>query len=640
VPASRFAVSAVALAASLASPLVALTPAHADPASSAVVFLSDTDNPYGLLGIYAAPSNDLTDSHPVLATKSVFDVEQAKLAPDGQHVLALVDPTAGSNTDSGNYQLQVMDLDGSDRHTLASEDSTDTTDTQINGFTWVGNDTVVYGVVQSSFNDTTGSVQTVRNLQATLISGGVPVVLADSDGLGDPAASPDGNTLAVSYVDPDAPRGELTLRTYDMVSRTLGSTSLDLGLLGQPAWSNDGTKVVYTKDTSTNSAFRSEVDEIAFDKTAATWSPPTALVPTSGAVFDQNPSFAPDDSTVWFDRVDTASGDPLQALWTVGADGTNQQPALSVDGDVSDATVGPVDTTPPITSNPGPFFLNGTRTTLRWTPSDTDVLYTLITRTGNDGTKTFTTSGTSFVDTTTAVGQTYSYTFTAVDAAGNASTPSPAKQVTALATPRITVATPTSNTSATLKFPLAWAGAGNPAGTTYWVQQEVVGGTVYSPVRTTATTTTATGVAGRTYAFRAQAVDAYGNPGPWSAWTFAVVPYDQTSGHYSHGWTTLKSSSLWLGSEAATSTNGATVSFVVASKAAQIIGDKLPSGASFKVYVGSTYKGTVSTAKSTTAHRQVLWSAWFGTSATRTIKLVAVVKTGKTLRIDGFAAQR
>ena len=86
--------------------------------------------------------------------------------------------------------------------------------------------------------------------------------------------------------------------------------------------------------------------------------------------------------------------------------------------------------------------------------------------------------------------------------------------------------------------------------------------------------------------------------------------------------------------------NKATATFTLTSRGVQIIGDKFPKGAKFAVYVGKTYKGTFSTAASTTKHRQVLYSKTFTSLASRTIKIVAVVAKGKTLKIDGVAAPK
>lgn len=640
-PSRRLAAAATALVATVATPLALAAPATAGAPASALVYLSDADNHSGMFGIVAAPSTDPTHAHPVLATGSMNDVLAAKVAPDGQHVAALVDPHAGSATDDGNYQLQVMNLDGSGRHTLASEATTDTGITALQGFSWADNANLVFGYFHSEFDLSTFTQTTTRDLQEVAAAGGTPTTLPGSDGLGDPAVAPDGTTIAATYLDPDAPRGEVSLRTYDATTGTLGGTSIDVGYLGLPVWSHDGTRLAYVKDTSTNASIRSEVDAVTL--AAGTWSAPVAIVPTSGSLFDQNPSWTPDDATVWFDRVDTSSRTPQESIWTVAPDGTGLQQAISDPaGDVAMPTMGAVDATAPGAPTLTPFGLNGTTTTVRWAPAaDTDYLYAVITRDRGTADETaFTASGTSYADTTTVVGHTYSYDVTAVDAAGNHSVPSAARQVTALAPPRITVASPTSATQTGLAFTVGYGPATNPAGTAYAVQQRVVGGSTSAPVTTTSPTAKVTGVAGRGYQFRAQVVDAFGNASGYTGWSTATVPYDQTVGAFSRGWTTLHSSSYWLGSEAATSTNGATVSFTVTSRAVQLIGDRLPSGASFKVYVGSSYGGTISTVSTTTKHRQVLWSASLGSLAKRTIKLVAVVKTGHTLRIDGVAAPK
>ena len=201
---------------------------------------------------------------------------------------------------------------------------------------------------------------------------------------------------------------------------------------------------------------------------------------------------------------------------------------------------------------------------------------------------------------------------------------------------------PTSLTSAKLPFAVSWGVAGNRA-VNYTVQYAPAGASVrnwLSP--TTATKASFSPSAGQTYLFRALVKDTYGNSSALTPYSKAVVPFDQSKGTFSSSpsWRVTKSTADWLGSIKTTTHNKATATFKLTSRGVQIIGDRLASGAKFAVYVGKTYKGTFTTRAATTKHRQVLYSATFSSLATRTIKIVAVVATGKVLKIDAVGAPK
>jgi len=295
----RHAVAALALASVTASPLVVTdSAAAAGGADSAVVYLSDADNPDGLFGIYAAPENDLAHPHPVLATGDMNDVEAVKLSPDGGLVAFLVDTKAGSPTDTGDYSLQVMSLSGLDRYTVVAASHTATASTLINGFSWDGSSRLVVGVVQASIDPSTNSPTTTTDLREVGRLGGAVTVLPNTSGLSDPAVSFDGSTIAATYQDPDAPRGQVGLRTYDVQSGTVSASSLDIGDLAEPSWSHDDTRIVYAKDTSTNASSHTSLEVVTRDVSTGAWSAPADLVPVTGSVVNENPTFAANDKSV------------------------------------------------------------------------------------------------------------------------------------------------------------------------------------------------------------------------------------------------------------------------------------------------------------------------------------------------------
>jgi len=418
-------------------------------------------------------------------------------------------------------------------------------------------------------------------------------------------------------------------------------------IVESPAWSADGQSLAYMHDTSTSTVDQSNIDVITLS--GSTWSAPTTVGPANDGTntwFSEYPTFD-SDGTLWFDRYDdttTPNGAPQDIVTATFNGSTWGLVSHSTAADDGSITFGALDTTAPGAPTLGAFTLAGTTTYLNWTAADPDVSKLNVHRTGSDGsTADFAAPTSPYADKTTKLGVTYTYTAKAVDGAGNVSANASAPRTATAEAVKVVVSNPTSLSSAKLPFVVTWGVAGNK-GATYTVQDAASGSSVKTlQSATTATKTTfSSPSAGQTYLFRALVRDSYGNSSAWTPWSKAVVPFDQSKGVFSSSpsWKVAKSTADWLGSIKTTTHNKATVTFKLTSRGVQIIGDKLPAGAKFAVYVGKTYKGTFSTHAATTKHRQVLYSATFTSLATRTVKIVAVVASGKTLKIDGVAAPK
>jgi len=418
-----------------------------------------------------------------------------------------------------------------------------------------------------------------------------------------------------------------------------------------PAWSTDGLSLAYVDDTSTgtgaSAVFSSALYVITRPSDAGAWSAPTLVAPANSGGhtwFNEDPTFNSDGS-LWFDRADDSANNGTQQdiiSATDNHDGSWTLTPHSTSADDESISFGAIDSIAPGAPTLNPFTLAGTTTFLNWT-ADVDVSKLNVHRTGSDGSSVdFVAPSSPYADKTTKLGVTYNYTATATDGVGLTGPTSAPRSVTAEGV-KLVVSNPTSLSAAKLPFGVSWGVPGN-SGATYAVQWAPYGGAARTLAGATAAAhaTFGSSTQGQTYSFRALVTDGFGNSSAWTPWTKAVVPFDQSKGSFSTSpsWRVTKGSAFWLGSIKTTTHNKAAMKFTVTSRGVQIIGDKLPSGAKFAVYVGKTYKGTFSTKASKTKHRQVLYTVSFSSLAKRTIKVVAVVASGKVLKIDGVAAPK
>jgi hypothetical protein len=149
---------------------------------------------------------------------------------------------------------------------------------------------------------------------------------------------------------------------------------------------------------------------------------------------------------------------------------------------------------------------------------------------------------------------------------------------------------------------------------------------------------------GTTYRLRAVADDGYGNKSP-SETVDTTVPYDDRNPilRYGGSWQRTASNGRWLSTVTSTVRAGASLTIRTEGSHFAVIGDKLPSTGSFKVYLDGKYVQTVSTYSRTAQARQLLyWTRWLpGGVRPHTLTLVNAASAGHPyVRIDAVAAGR
>jgi acid phosphatase type 7 len=186
------------------------------------------------------------------------------------------------------------------------------------------------------------------------------------------------------------------------------------------------------------------------------------------------------------------------------------------------------DTTPPTApSSLTATAVSSTKVNLSWTASTDNVGVTGY-RINRDGVQIASSTTTSYSDATVVGGNTYSYTVTALDAAGNVSAPSNVASVSTQGTDTIPPTAPSSLSATAVssaKVNLTWTASTDNIGVTgYRVTRDGV------QVGTSATTSysDATVAGGSTYSYTVTAVDAAGNVSAPSNAASVTTPVDTT----------------------------------------------------------------------------------------------------------------
>ena len=650
----RAALSGVVIA-GLVVPLITTSAAASAPTvtRASIVYAADTNGDFHY-GIYEAPASNPSSRTAILPESTSRDVLSDAVSPDGTKIAAEVDRIG-----DGDYPLEIIDVATgahsvvmSATHTanFASGDAVDGQDFSRDGttITFAKDHWSTSPGGSRSFTETLFSRPADLSSPATAVIGGA--------GFAHPSYSPDGTKLAVTKpqgTDPglyvlDPSTGAAT----EIAAAPSGTRFSDL------SWSPDGKSIVASLRHLVPGYIDSKADLLLFDPTKPASQTPVRVSPASNAHLDyQRPYFAMDGS-IWADVIDSqncCSGDLLQAHknsaggWTLA----DRTPTSSID-EGQPVSPRPVDDGAPTEAVTfGAVGLAGYTLVLHWTvPAGLDdYSHVVLHRSGgiSGDTDIDNAFGTSYADTHVHLGDTYTYTATVYDGSGNAG-PTTTTSVSATASgANIVAPSPTSTTSHSLPFNVKWELPGQPGAPviTFDVKYAVKGGASWTlgPAVSWYTGTTlggaqfTKGVPGQTYYFRAIVHDDQGNVSP-TGWKGFNVPLDQKAGTFSHGWGTITNSQYWLGSIAATATNGASVTFTTTSKSESIIGDKCPACGTFAVYLDGHYRGTFSSASSTTAHRRVLWSLVNKAIGRHTIKVVAVLAKGKVLRVDGLSNPR
>lgn len=651
----RAALSVVAIA-GFVVPLVTTSAAASAPTvtRASIVYTADTNRDFHY-GLYEAPASNPLSRTAIVPESTSRDVYSDAISPDGTKVAAEVDRVG-----AGDYPLEIIDV-ATGAHAVvnpASHTANFASGDAVDGYDFSRDGTTItfakahWGTSPGgsrSFTETLFSRPADLSSPATAVNGGA--------GFAYPAYSQDGTKLAASKL-----RG-IDAGLYVLDPSTGVATKFATAPSGtrfrDPSWSPDGKSVVASlASLAPDGSIDPKADLLLLDPTKPANQTPVRVSPANNTHLDyQRPYFAMDGS-IWTDVIDSkncCSGDLVQAHrnskggWTLA----DRTPTPSVD-EVQPVSPRPVDDGAPIEAVTfGPVGLAGYTLIVHWTvPAGLDdYSHVVLHRTGgiSGDTDIDNAFGTSYADSQVQLGDTYTYTATVYDGSGNAG-PTTTTSVSATASgANIVAPSPTSTTSHLLPFNVNWELPAQPGAPviTFDVKYAVKGGASWTlgPAVSWYTGTTlpgarfTKGVSGQTYYFRAIVHDDQGNVSP-TAWKGVNVPLDQKAGTFSHGWGTITNSQYWLGSIAATATNGASVTFTTTSKSEAIIGDKCPACGTFAVYLDGHYRGTFNSASSTTAHRRVLWSLVNARIGRHTIKVVAVLAKGKVLRVDGLSNPR
>ncbi len=190
---------------------------------------------------------------------------------------------------------------------------------------------------------------------------------------------------------------------------------------------------------------------------------------------------------------------------------------------------------------------------------------------------------------------------------------------------------------------LTWTGADAGSGVHHFqVQRSTDGGPYVSIGRSFAVVSATQQLApGHSYRFRVRAIDAAGNVGEWvagAAFKMTGIQQRARSVHRTGTWTTTPvDDSIWWGGTADhSSSKDATVSLTFTGRSIAWIGRMQPGRGMARVYVSGVLKATIDLGATSIA-QDVVWSATYATSATRTITIKVLgnsARIGGTPRID------
>ena len=223
-----------------------------------------------------------------------------RLSPDGAKIVYAETGEDGFNTD-----VYVMDVDGSNRVNLSN---------------FPADPAAIYNC---RFADpSTGTRNSARCRDTS------------------PAWSPDGRHIA--FISGRGGRDELYLMNADGTNQTLLPSKLsaapndERGFYGQPSWSPDGSKIVYSYGTDYPPYFdpraqQTEIAVLTLERQEAegnvTFSVTSDVQLTENPVFDLAPAWSPDGSKIAFHRYDPnlfPHGNDNSDLYVMNADGSNQ----------------------------------------------------------------------------------------------------------------------------------------------------------------------------------------------------------------------------------------------------------------------------------------------------------------------------
>ena len=629
------AVTSALTASTLALPLV--TAQAVVTTTEKTVYLADTNGDGGF-GLYSgAPGGPATT---LVAESATTDITEVHVSQDHSRLITIEDSFPATGT---GYERVVVRDAGTGRLVRVLEQIPSTSDDFAFGATLSpGGSSAVWTRVSFTATSSTVSLRhsPVAAGAASALPGGAdlvyPAFLDDTTLIASKATSGEAVTLP-------AAGGATSGILGSPVQASDFTVSPDRGTL---AWSSDTTPPGSTTPPPSTSTLRDASFSVSGGKL------------TLGTIHDlsttQNnvsPAFSADSATLRFVHNDGGAG--LGDIWSAPADGSGTAAVTTATPTIDELAVAvvTVDTTAPApvpTINPA--VLNGSSATVSYVlpTTDPDLSGVLVERQGTPA-RTFYVPApiASFVDTGLTVGSTYTYVIKAVDRSGNASGPT-SRRLTALRVAP-SFASPTSGTTTRAPFPVVF-GRGDPASALFtvdystnsgafahWVIAKPGASRTFGAPSTGAFTTSS--VVGRTYRFKVQATDAFGNKTAVVTTAGATVPTDQTRAIYSTGAVTSASTDRWLGTATRLKpVAGATARVSLPGYRVQVIGERCPTCGIVDVYSGSTRIGSYDSVASRRLARQVLFTYTFTTKATRTITLR---NRGTSRRsdviLDGFA---
>jgi subtilisin len=202
---------------------------------------------------------------------------------------------------------------------------------------------------------------------------------------------------------------------------------------------------------------------------------------------------------------------------------------------------------------------------------------------------------------------------------------------------------PGSSLGAGIKAVGTWTAASDGEGTiARYEVRWLVDGTPGSPTSLSAATrqTSRTMKPGHAYALRLRARDAAGNWSPWmESSAFAPVLSQDTSPTLarSGGWTRYYRSWMSGGTSLYSRTRGSSITRSFTGRAIALVGSKSPRRGKARVYVDGALAATVDFYRSSTAHRQIVFTRSWATAAPHALKLVVLGTSGRPrVDVDAF----
>jgi hypothetical protein len=478
--------------------------------------------------------------------------------------------------------------------------------------------------------------------------------LVGTKGIGDFDLSPSGRQVVYTVLMPD-------LVPHVWMANVDGTSRVDLKVVGRaPRWSHGGTRILATLDVEgpdgvhtgglmesfTLQGTRRALVDASYlpGYPSYEWSSDdSAVLASTGAVVRQLDL----GTGAWTDVVSTTGGAAYAGPWT------------------------PPDTTPPVLAFPPHVALEDTSVLFGWgslTAPGTDVVGMRIAlapgmtppATYTAGTRRLTVLGRQYLGRVTGLvpGTTYSYSFWALDASGNVSTPATGHLRMIASTAAVATAplASTTSTGGWIRLTYATTAVGAAGVVLQDRALSATGGggsfTAFYPGIQLGRSGTyyfgrggypETLVGGTTYTFCVGTRDAWGNPHWSSTCASSVFPLDDRDRtlSYAGAWSRVTATGAWQGTTSMTSTGGAAAYRLVyrggqSAKRFTVLATTSAAGGRFKVYVDGRYVTTVSTRTSTTMLRRAVWTSAALSRSTHTVRIVQVAGSG-WVRFDGLA---